>query len=269
MGSIVRVVVADDHTMMRQGLSSILQSYEDVEVVGQAADGEEAVAAVSRLQPQVVVMDIHMPKMNGIEATALLKARHPDIIVIGLSVSADKENEQAMLNAGAAGLLNKESAVDHLYDAIRHRVDSHHVVPSCAASPTPTIVLLIDGHKEDREYWAQRLHISSPDFVVLEADTGETGLEICKSQHVDCVVVEAELPDMSGFKVLLSSIGNFIRQEKPVIILSRLNVESLKELAIQNGAFAYLMKAHASGDDLDRTIHKALARVGHTRKEPF
>jgi CheY-like chemotaxis protein len=87
-----------------------------------------------------------------------------------------------------------------------------------------TTVLLIDGHKQDREYWAQRLNISSPDYVVLEADTGASGLAICKSQRVDCVVVELDLPDMSGFKVLLDLVPRFRYPEIAVIILSRLRL---------------------------------------------
>jgi DNA-binding NarL/FixJ family response regulator len=130
-----------------------------------------------------------------------------------------------------------------------------------------TTVLLIDGHKQNREYWAQRLNISSPDYVVLEADTGASGLAICKSQRVDCVVVELDLPDMSGFKVLLTLVEDRLRPEKAVIILSRLNLQTLAELALKNGALAYLVKSRISGDDLDTAIHKALATVGPTRKE--
>ena len=70
-----------------------------------------------------------------------------------------------------------------------------------------TTVLLIDAFKEDRQYWAGRLHISSPDCVVLEADNGAAGLAVCKSQRVDCVVLELNLPDMPGFE-LLGKVGS-------------------------------------------------------------
>lgn len=118
----IRVLLVDDHAMMRQGLRSVLDSYDDVVVVGEAANGIEAVAAVAQLRPRVVIMDINMPKQNGIEATAEIKARDPDITVIGLSVNADRDNQAAMLRAGASSLLTKEAAVDQLYGAIQQAV---------------------------------------------------------------------------------------------------------------------------------------------------
>ena len=115
----VGVLLVDDHAMVRQGLRTMLESYADVEVVGEACDGEEALVCTEQLNPAVVVMDINMPKMNGIEATAHLKARYPDLTIIGLSVNAGEENQQAMKKAGATSLITKEAAVDQLYAAIQ------------------------------------------------------------------------------------------------------------------------------------------------------
>ena len=119
----IRVLLVDDHAMVRQGLRAVLDSYPDVDVVGEAWNGEEAVASAERLQPTIVVMDINMPKMNGIKATAQITSRFPDITVIGLSVQAGGENEVAMKQAGAAMLLTKEAAVEELYKAIRESLD--------------------------------------------------------------------------------------------------------------------------------------------------
>ena len=115
----IRVLLVDDHGMVRQGLRSMLESYADIEIVGEARNGEEAVALVERLQPSIVVMDINMPKMNGIEATAKIKFRFPRTIVIGLSVQTGGANQEAMRKAGASMLLTKEAAVDELYRAIQ------------------------------------------------------------------------------------------------------------------------------------------------------
>ncbi|MDZ4856847.1 MAG: chemotaxis protein CheB [Nitrospirota bacterium] len=114
----IRVLLVDDHAMVRQSLRTVLDAYPDLEVVGEAWNGQEAVASAERLQPPIVVMDINMPMMNGIDATAEITSRYPHIAVIGLSVQAGGENEEAMRKAGAAMLLTKEAAVDELYQAI-------------------------------------------------------------------------------------------------------------------------------------------------------
>src|SRR5689334_17056967 len=102
--------------MLRQELRSLLESYDDVHIAGKASDGREAVRLAEQLQPDIVLMDINMPKTNGIEATREITARY------GLSVNTSGDNHQAMARAGAATLLAKETAVDHLYDAIRELV---------------------------------------------------------------------------------------------------------------------------------------------------
>jgi signal transduction histidine kinase/CheY-like chemotaxis protein len=126
----IRVLLVDDHAMIRQGLRSVLESYPDVEVVGEACNGEQAVAAADALQPTVVLMDINMPKMNGIEATELIKARSPSRIVIGLSVNVGGANVEAMRQAGAAMLLTKEAAVEDLYRAIQTVLNENENVAS-------------------------------------------------------------------------------------------------------------------------------------------
>jgi CheY-like chemotaxis protein len=119
----IRVLLVDDHAMVRQGLRSVLEGYADIEVVGEAANGEEAVAMTEQLRPSLVLMDINMPKMSGVDATARVKARHPEIVVIGLSVQAGHESHLAMLKAGATRLLTKEAAVEQLHHAILHALN--------------------------------------------------------------------------------------------------------------------------------------------------
>lgn len=114
----IRVLLVDDHSMVRQGLRSLLEGYSDIEVVGEAADGQESLDYVDHLRPSVVVMDLNMPKMNGVDATAAIKSRYPQTIVLGLSVNAGHDNYAAMTQAGASALLTKEAAVDQLYDMI-------------------------------------------------------------------------------------------------------------------------------------------------------
>ena len=122
---VLRVLLADDHAMVRQGLRSILESYRDISVVGEAADGEEAVEMAGRLAPDVIVMDVNMAKLDGIEATRRVKARWPGIIVIGLSVSTRAQVESLLLEAGASCYVSKEAAGDQLYGAIGTAVQSN------------------------------------------------------------------------------------------------------------------------------------------------
>jgi PAS domain S-box-containing protein len=121
----VRLLLVDDHAMVREGLRSVLESYDDVEIVGEASNGEDALALVERLRPALVVMDINMPRMNGIEATSYIARTYPDIPVIGLSVNATGNNVQAMLKAGAVLLLTKEAAVNELYRRMREVLTMH------------------------------------------------------------------------------------------------------------------------------------------------
>lgn len=116
---LIGILLVDDHAMVRQGLRSVLDEYADVAVIGEASNGREAVESVTRLRPSVVVMDINMPHLNGIDATIEIKAHHPEVAVIGLSVQNTSETREAMLRAGATTLISKEAAVDELYLAIR------------------------------------------------------------------------------------------------------------------------------------------------------
>ncbi len=114
----IRVVVADDHALLRQGLCSVLTQYSDIQVVGEAANGEDAVALADHLQPDVMLMDIHLPKLDGIAATRQLKRTHPGLVVIGLSAHITGPVEAAMKAAGAIAFVNKEDAVEKLYQTI-------------------------------------------------------------------------------------------------------------------------------------------------------
>jgi DNA-binding NarL/FixJ family response regulator len=125
-------------------------------------------------------------------------------------------------------------------------------------------VLIVDAFKEDREYWAQRLHISSPNYVVLEADSGAAALAVCQSQRVDCVILEMNLPDMAGFGLLIKLVGNVCHPEIAVIMLSRVDLAPIAELATDNGAQAFLVKSRASGDQLNMVIHHAIATVARS-----
>ncbi len=103
-----RILLADDHALMRQILRAILETYPNLSIVGEAADGMEAVTMAAALKPDGIIMDVNMPKMDGIQATKRIKAAQPEMSVIGLSVIDDKHVKEAMKAAGAEAVLLKD-----------------------------------------------------------------------------------------------------------------------------------------------------------------
>jgi DNA-binding NarL/FixJ family response regulator len=112
--------------LVRQGLESALKGYGDLRIVGEAANGREAVERARRLHPDIVLMDVNMPVMDGVEATRLIKQELPETTVIGLSVNINRHIERAMRDAGAAAYLTKETAVEELH-ALLHNMT--HAIP--------------------------------------------------------------------------------------------------------------------------------------------
>lgn len=125
----IRILLVDDHQILRQGLRSMIESEPGFEVVAEAMDGEMAVDLTASVRPDVVLMDINMPKLNGVEATRRIKHRFPDISVIGLSMHEDPKLEQLMYEAGASVHLSKGTAFNLVCDAIR-QVRSNLQTPS-------------------------------------------------------------------------------------------------------------------------------------------
>jgi DNA-binding NarL/FixJ family response regulator len=118
-GAVIRVLLADDHTFFRDGLARMLKKEPDIKVVGHAKDGQEAVNLAGKLKPDVILMDISMPIVNGIEATRIIHREHPNIRIIGLSMYDDQERAQAMRDAGVSDYLDKGCEASALVSAIR------------------------------------------------------------------------------------------------------------------------------------------------------
>jgi NarL family two-component system response regulator LiaR len=115
----IRILLADDHVLVRQGTRELLEREEDLEVVAEAGDGEEAVQLADSQHPDVAIMDIAMPKLNGIEATKQIKSLHPATAVLVLTAYDDDQYIFALLEAGAAGYLLKDVPVNELIKAVR------------------------------------------------------------------------------------------------------------------------------------------------------
>jgi two-component system nitrate/nitrite response regulator NarL len=120
MSEPIKVMIVDDHTLFRQGLRKVLETYREIQVIGEASDGKEAIVRVGELQPDVVLMDIKMPRMEGFESTRLIRESYPELVIIALTMYEDADYVVKMVHAGANGYMHKDISVDKLVDAIRH-----------------------------------------------------------------------------------------------------------------------------------------------------
>jgi DNA-binding NarL/FixJ family response regulator len=125
-------------------------------------------------------------------------------------------------------------------------------------------ILLIDGNDQDREYYVQRLQACSSKYEVVQAASGRTGLDHCARQPIDCVVVEIDLPDMSGFQVLADLVGSASRPAMAVVVFTSLPNPYLLELALRNGARAALRKRTPGAEMLETSVLSAISSVKQT-----
>ncbi len=178
----LKVLIVDDHQILREGLVALLAERSEFQVVGHAADGRTAVALAGELQPDVVVMDVAMPELNGIEATRQMLARAPKVRVLALSMHADKRFVTGMLRAGAWGYVLKCSGLEELLLALRalarghrylspavtHLVIEEHltgggevtVTPAALLTPREREVLQLMAEGKATKTIAARLHVS-------------------------------------------------------------------------------------------------------------
>lgn len=162
----IKVIIADDHALFREGTRNIIEQEKDIEVIGEAGDGEDAVKLVTMLQPHVALIDIAMPKVNGIEATRQIKARCPATAVLILTAYDNDQYIIALLDAGAAGYLLKNASGKELVNAIRsvnsgesvlHPVIAQKVFSRFAISEQGPAVTVVPEELSKREMEILRL----------------------------------------------------------------------------------------------------------------
>jgi NarL family two-component system response regulator LiaR len=129
----IRILLVDDHMVVRSGLSTVLSVYDDLKLVGEAGDGEEAIRMAERFQPDVILMDLLMPKMDGVTAIKAIKTRWPQIQIIALTSFKEKEYVEGALKAGANGYLLKDVSAEELIAAVRRAVAGQPSLSPAAA----------------------------------------------------------------------------------------------------------------------------------------
>ena len=188
MNSKIRILIADDHTLLRTGICAILEDEPDMQIVGEASDGREAVRLASQLKPHVMLMDIAMPLLNGLEATRQIKREHPEINILVLTMYDNEEYFRQMLEVGASGYIIKRAAASELVSAIRAVYNGEAVL-----SPAITRLLLEDYLSHDTRTDREDPNaLSSREREVLQLIAeGKTSREIAEILHLSVKTVQS------------------------------------------------------------------------------
>jgi DNA-binding NarL/FixJ family response regulator len=255
----IRVLLVDDHHRLRAQLCEMLQDDHQVAVIGEAADGAMAVDFVRRFYPDIVVMDVQMPTMNGIEATRQIKATCPDVTVIGLSSSNYAES---MLKAGASAYIVKQYAAEELCDAIR--LLGHAVIPS---EDSGLRLLLIDDDPVLLKSIAEALHSEHPAINIVTAISAEQGLHLLRLARFDVIISDVCMAGLNGVDLLKECKAR--NDAIPVILMTGYGTPALEQDVLDQGASAILQKPvdpEGLYDLATRVIHRA--RCTHTSVAP-
>jgi two-component system, NarL family, response regulator DegU len=177
----IKVLIVDDHRVVREGLSAILKSKENLDVVGEAQDGQEAVEHVRTLEPDVVLMDVSMPRMGGVEATRIIKREFPHIGIIALTMYEEQQYIFDLVRAGATGYLLKDSDSAQIVKAIESIYRGESLIHPSVASKILAEFSLLAQKKGKRASWVEH-DLTEREITVLRlvAD-GKTNKEIANA----------------------------------------------------------------------------------------
>ena len=200
-----RILLAEDHAIVREGLRSLLEKQTDMEIIGETEDGRKAVELVRELMPDIVIMDISMPNLNGIDATRRITGEFPDVKVIALSIHANRRFVTDMLSAGAAGYILKECMFDELVRAIKTVVTNG----SYLGSKITGVVI--------------------EDYVKRLATTAETPLSTLTSREREVLQLVAEGKSTKQIAMALHVSTKTIEANRRQIML-KLDIHSIAEL---------------------------------------
>jgi DNA-binding NarL/FixJ family response regulator len=230
----IHVVIVDDHRLLRAEIAQIIQNDLRLAVIGEAGDGEQAVELVRRLYPDVVLMDVQMPKMNGIEATRQSPRLCPEVAVIGLSLS---HHAEAMVEAGASAYLSKQHIVEELCPTIR-RVNEGYWSQAWQASPHN--LLLIDDDAVFLKTVSDALQDEHPDLLIETVSSAVQGLRLLNLRRFDAIVSDFRMAGLNGIDLLKECQADSVRI--PVVLMTGYGTPALEQDAFEQGACAILQK---------------------------
>ncbi len=221
MGSI-KVFVTEDHLITRQGICRLLEEERDIEVVGEAGDGEEAVRMVTELQPDVVIMDIALPKLNGLEATKQIKLIRPTTAVLILSAYDDDEYVFGLLEAGAAGYLLKTISGEELVRAVRA---VHRGEPMLDPKITRKVINHLKFLSKAPHSATSYTHLSDRELDVIKlAARGMSNKDIADELHLSRRTIEGNL------RAIFNKLGVGSRTEAVIQAIAR-DLFTIEELS--------------------------------------
>jgi DNA-binding NarL/FixJ family response regulator len=191
----IRVMLVEDHVLVRQGTKELLEREQDLEVVAEAGNGEEAIRLAAEHRPDVILMDVAIPKLNGIEATRGIKATHPETAVLVLTAYDDDEYVFALLEAGAAGYLLKDVSIDDLIVAIRDVYAGESVLhPAIARTVVLDLARRSVAPRGTEGSASSFEQLSGPELAVLKlAARWMTNQEIAKDLSISADTVQVHL----------------------------------------------------------------------------
>jgi DNA-binding NarL/FixJ family response regulator len=192
----IKILLVDDHKILRDGICSIVKGHSDMEVIGEAADGKTALRLVDELSPDLVIMDISMPDMNGIDATRRIIADHPDIKVVALSMHYDKQFVSEIFKAGASGYLLKDCAFDELAHAVRVVMENKtYINPQIASIVIESLVTQPQPASDQKAF--SLLTEREKEVLRLIAE-GQSTKEIASTLKVSAKTIESHRRQVMG-----------------------------------------------------------------------
>ena len=246
-GKLQRIVIIDDHPLLRKGLQQLADLSPEIEIIGETDNGEQGLAAVQSLQPDLVLLDLNMPGISGLDTLAALKQLVPTPKVVILTVSDAQEDVVAALQGGADGYLLKDMDPEMLLQMLCEAQEGKPILsPNIAERLGESLqakvqrMVIIDDHPLLRK-GLQQLADLTPEFdIVGETDNGQQGLTLVQELQPDLVLLDLNMPGMNGLETL-----NALKQLKPAPKVAILTVSDAHEdvvAALRGGADGYLLK---------------------------